>query len=92
MGTFVIAKYHSEVAGEATGSVDYQVRFFEKDSLEEIEARLKIEQPQEYKNSYGETVRWPFDETVAVEVEPRLEDGEEIIGFITGPLEETQEA
>jgi len=91
MGTFVIVKYHSETAGESTGSVDYQVRYFERESVDEIKKRLCTEKPQEYKNSSGETVRWLFDETVAIEVDPRMQDGEEIIGFITGEPRELKD-
>jgi hypothetical protein len=90
MGIFVIAKYHCEVAGASTDSVDYQVRYFEHGSPDEIEARLIAERPQEYKNLAGETARWPFDEIVAVEIDPILGDGEEIIGFITGTPPEKQ--
>jgi len=84
MGTFVIAKYHCEVAGEPTGSADYEVRYFATNSPGEIQGRLASAPPNEYKNSDGETVRWIFDETMAIEVNPALRDGEEIIGFITG--------
>ncbi len=84
MGTFVIAKYHCEIAGVTTDSVDYQVRYFDTASSEEVMSRLEDELPQEYENIDGETVRWLFDETMAIEVNPSFKDGEEIIGFITG--------
>ncbi len=84
MPILVIAAYHCEVAGEPTGSVDYQVRYFNSDSLEEVRSRLHSEEPQAYKNVYKQEVRWLFDNTVAVEFEPELEDGKEVIGFITG--------
>ena len=90
MGTFIIAKYHCEVDGETTDGVDYQVRYFDTVSPEEIINRLQSEQPNEYENNRGETVRWIFDETMAIEVNPSLRDGEEIIGFITGTKIETK--
>ena len=91
MGTFVIAKYHCEVAGETTDSVDYQVRYFDKASPEEVMSRLEGERPHEYENCDGETVRWLFDETMAIEVDPTFKDGEEIIGFITGTPTEIED-
>ena len=84
MSILVIAAYHCEVAGKPTNSVDYQVRHFASDSLDEVTARLRREPPVAYKNRYGQKVRWVFDETVAAEFDPRFEDGAEVIGFITG--------
>ena len=84
MPILVIAAYHCEVAGKPTDSVDYQVRYFDSDSLDEVMSRLRSEQPQAYKNVYKQEVRWLFDDTVAVEFEPKLRDGTEVIGFITG--------
>jgi hypothetical protein len=84
MPILVIAAYHCEVAGKPTASVDYQVRYFDSDSLDEVMSRLRNEEPQAYKSVYKQEVRWLFDDTVAVEFEPELEDGKEAIGFITG--------
>ena len=84
MPTLVIAAYSCEVAGEPTDSIDYQVRFFESNDVEAIASRLRLEEPIAYKNCNGEDVRWIFDETMAVEVDPRFDDGAELIGFITG--------
>ena len=83
MPTIVIAAYSCEVAGEPTDSVDYQVRYFESGDVDEISRRLH-EESVTYKNSDGQDVRWVFDETIAVEANPRFEDGSELIGFITG--------
>ena len=84
MSILVIAAYHCEVAGKPTGSIDYQVRHFASDSLDDVIAGLQAEPPQAYRNCYKQQVRWIFDDTVAVEFDPRLEDGQEVIGFITG--------
>jgi hypothetical protein len=81
---FVIAAYKCEVAGKLTDSVDYQVRYFTGDSIKDVFERLQNEKPNCYSNCYGDEVRWAFEDTVALEIDPRLEDGEEIIGFITG--------
>ena len=51
-------------------------------------ARLRGELPQAYMNCYKQEVRWLFDGTVAVEFDPKLEDGKEVIGFITGRSKE----
>ncbi len=84
MPILVIAKYHCEVAGEPTESLDYRVRYFDADSIEEVMTRLRSDKPTSYTNIDGQTVSWCFDDTVAVEYEPKLEDGKEVIGFITG--------
>lgn len=90
MSLLVIACYHCEVAGERTDSVDYQVRFFATDDEGEVVRRLQAQPPNSYKNSSGETVSWIFDETVAIQYDPELKDGAEVIGFITGkPKERT---
>src|SRR5438874_11214290 len=84
MSILVIAAYHCEVAGKPTDSVDYQVRHFSSDSLDDVTARLRAEPPQAYKNCYKQEVRWLLDDTVAIEFDPKYEDGNEVIGFITG--------
>lgn len=84
MAIFTIAAYNCHVAGKPTDSVDYQVRYFTSDSIDEVMLRLRSEEPVVYQNCYGEEVRWIFDDTVAIEYDPQIEDGKEIIGFITG--------
>ena len=78
---------HSRVslqsAGVLTDSVDYQVRYFASDSIDDVMSRLRTEQAQTYKNSDGEDVTWVFNNTVAVEFDPNFKDGAEVIGFIT---------
>lgn len=84
MPTLVIAAYHCEVAGVETESVDYQVRYFTSDDIDQVVIRLKEEAPATYKNPFGEEVRWVFKDTVATGLYPQLSDGAELIGFITG--------
>jgi len=84
MSMLVIAKYHCEVAGKATDDVDYQVRYFESDDEDEVVQRLRSEDSNSYKNPSGETVSWVFDGTEAFQHDPKLKDGVEVIGFITG--------
>jgi len=84
MAILVIAKYHCEVAGKTTDSVDYQVRYFETGNENEAVQLLRCEKPTSYKNSSGELVSWIFDGTEAIEHDPKFKDGAEIIGFITG--------
>ena len=92
MSIIVIAAYQCEVAGEPTDDIDYQVRYFDSNSIEEIMSRLHNEKPHNYKNVFGEEVRWLFHDTVSVEYDPKLQDGEEIIGFITGKKKTTEPA
>jgi hypothetical protein len=71
--------------------LDYQVRYFASDSIDEVMTRLRTEPRHTYKNSEGEDVVWVFDGTAAVEFDPDFKDGAEIIGFITGRPRETTE-
>jgi hypothetical protein len=87
----VLAAYCCEVAGKVTDSVDYQVRYFDSNSLEDVVSRLRSEKPHTYRNVYDQEVRWFFHDTVAVNFEPQLRDGAELIGFITGNTNRTTE-
>jgi hypothetical protein len=89
MSMLVIARYHCEVAGKATESLDYRVKFFESDDLDEVTARLRGEQPCTYENALNEAVSWIFDDIVATQFDPQLVNGKELIGFITGRPQET---
>jgi hypothetical protein len=71
--------------------MDYQVRYFASDSIDEVMSRLRSEPPHSYKNSDGEDVVWVFDDTAAVEFDPDFKDGAEVIGFITGRPREITE-
>lgn len=82
MATYIIAKYICEVDGEATDFVDYQVRYFHTATEEEALEQLKTTEPETYTNEEEQTVRWIFQETKAVEVDPPLDDGDELIGFV----------
>lgn len=82
MPLLVVAAYHCEVAGETADIVDYRVRYFESDLVDEVASRLRGEPPQTYMNPAGEEVRWIFRETVAVETDPVFADGNEVIGFV----------
>ena len=87
MSIVVIAAYHCEVAGKPTRGVDYQVRYFGSDSLEEVAAHLRSEQPQAYQNCCHQEVRWLFDDTLAavpVESDPTLEDGKPVSRPLAG--------
>ena len=88
MGIYAIVKYICEVAGKPTDTVDYQVRYFSTNHTEVVKKRLNKEEPSEYKNYKGETVRWTLEELMSIEIDPALDDGEEIIGFITGSQKE----
>ena len=78
-----IVAFRCEVAGVSTDSIDIQVRYFEADSLEEIEARLHAEPVQSYTNSDGELVVWPLVGMLSAESFSDQPDGAEVVGFIT---------
>ena len=84
MSILVVAAYRCVIAGKPFDDVDYQVRYFDSDSLEEVMVRLRSEKPLSYKNKYGEVVRWVFEDIRAIESKPELQDGKEAIGFIAG--------
>ena len=84
MPILVIADYNCDVADKSSGSIDYQVRYFTSNDIDEVMERLRSEPPCTYKNCYGQDVTWTFHDAVAVEYDPRFADGDEIIGFITG--------
>jgi len=88
MPVLVIARYRCEVAGQATDSLDYQVKYFDAEAAEEVIERLRAEEPPTYRNADDEEVQWIFDEIVATEPNPELVDGKELIGFITGRPQE----
>ncbi len=83
MPILAIVQYHCEIAGEETNSLDFQVRYFDTDSEEELLQQLKTENDRSYKNPDGEIVDWIFDQIISIEHDPKFEDGEELIGFIT---------
>ena len=78
------------MANEPTDSVDYQVRSYDICINEtiDLEALLKAEEPNSYLNEAKEPVVWKFTEILAIEWEPELEHGKEVIGFITGKPKE----
>jgi hypothetical protein len=79
-----IVAFRCEVAGEATDSIDIQVRYLEAESAEEIDRRLRGEPVQSYLNEEGEVVRWPLVNVLAAEKFSHEADGSEVVGFITG--------
>ncbi|WP_078082615.1 hypothetical protein [Microbulbifer mangrovi] len=82
-----IAAYKAEIDGKATGSIDFQVRFFQ--ALDEEQAKLFLlgEEPTCYKNESGELVCWCFERLVAFSEYSDPENGEELVGFITNSSE-----
>jgi len=84
MSILVVAAYRCVIAGKPFDDVDYQVRYFDSDSLDEVMARLRSEKPLAYRNIYRQVVRWVFEDIRAIESKPELQDGKEAIGFIAG--------
>ena len=87
----LIACYNCFVEGGATGSVDYQVKFYDVPEHCNLAEMLVKEPTVTYKNDVGEMVEWRFAELVATEWEPKFESGEEVLGFITGKPELAKE-
>ena len=80
----LIARYDCYVAGEPTDSVDYQVRVYDVQEDADLDSMLRSEPVHRYRNEAGDEVEWRFVEVVASEWNPSFEQGEEVIGFVTG--------
>ena len=77
-----IAAYQCQIDGVATGSVDFQVRYFNLPGPEDVEAALKSEPVHQYQNDLGQTVAWPLQQVPNIQGLLEVEQGTEIIGFI----------
>ena len=87
----LVARYDCFVAGKSSESVDYQVRYYDLPESTDLNEMLRKEPVHCYTNEDSEHVEWRFSELVSVEWEPKFEQGEEVIGFITGRPTATQE-
>ncbi len=75
--------YGCTIAGEASGSVDVQVRVVDADSVEGVEQELRAEPIHEYENEYGESVSWPLVSVLDVKpLSAAAESGTEVAGAI----------
>jgi Domain of unknown function (DUF6968) len=84
MPYLAMAAYKCDVAGEATDSLDIQVRYFERGTMREVEEALRSEQPHSYENEGGQIVSWSLANIFAIEHFDKPKSGAEVIGFITG--------
>ena len=76
--------YGCIVGGKASDSVDIQVRIFDSTSIEDVDAALKAEQPNEYRNEFDQLVSWPLTTILDIQrLEKNVESGEEVAGAIT---------
>ena len=80
----LIARYDCFVDDQPTNKVDYQVKYYELTPDVNIERLLQNEPVDSYEGAEGNLVEWRFNEICAIEWEPKLENGSEVIGFITG--------
>ncbi len=87
----VIVVYCAVIGDQPTGSLDFQVRYFEDSAPENVRQILQSEKTVEDLNDQQETVRWEFCKLMAIEPydSASMESGAELIGFIA-PLEELQ--
>jgi hypothetical protein len=84
-GTLAIVAYRSVVGGAAQSSLDVQVRWFDDEDADRVQAKLRAEPAHTYRNPTGEEVIWELAEILAVEpFDPSTpaDSGEEIAGFI----------
>jgi len=79
-----IVVYRSEVSGAHGALLDFQTRFFEADSEEEVIEKIESEAPCSYPNDHGENVNWLLSSIMAVGEMCDLVSGEELVGFISG--------
>ena len=77
-----IAAYQCQIDGVATGSVDFQVRYFDLPSPEDVEVALRSEPLHHYQNDLGQTVSWPLQQIPNIQGLSQIKQGTEIIGFI----------
>ncbi|QDA56467.1 hypothetical protein [Thermomonas aquatica] len=77
-----IAAYQCQIDGLPTGSIDFQVRYFNVDQPEDVELALRSEPTHEYQNHLGQTVSWPLQAIPNIQGILPIEQGSEIIGFI----------
>lgn len=75
--------YRCRVAGVLTGSLDFQVRWFDGVDATEARRRVENEVAHTYENREGEPVSWELAEVLAVERFAPTDSGAEVIGFIT---------
>ena len=77
-----IAAYQCQIDGTPTGSIDFQVRYFNLPNPEEVEAALRSEPIHQYKNDLGQIVSWPLRAIPNIQGILPIEQGSEITGFI----------
>ena len=77
-----IAAYQCQIDGVPTGSVDFQVRYFNLLEAKDVETALRAEPTQHYHNHLGQTVSWPLQAIPNIQGVLPIKQGNEIIGFI----------
>ena len=77
-----IAAYQCQIDGVPTGSVDFQVRYFNVPGPDDVETALRSEPLHEYKNHLDQTVSWPLQAIPNIQGISPIQQGGEIIGFI----------
>ena len=77
-----IVAYRCLVAGAPTGSLDFQVRWFQAEDKATLRGLIESEPAQHYNNGDGEGVSWELAHILAVEEFSPNQSSEEVIGFI----------
>ena len=63
-----IVLYRCLVDNEATGTIDFQVRYYEGANKEAVKARILRERMTYHQSSDNRTTKWVLDEIAAIEI------------------------
>jgi hypothetical protein len=86
-GLLAMVAYRCLVEGSPTGSLDFQVRWFQSTNPNEVRASLIAEPFHRYSNPVGEAVSWELVDVLAIEPFDPSECGSEVVGFIASAKE-----
>jgi len=89
---FAILLYRCYVESEYTGDIDISFRYFEKNSIDELNLVIQQDKEHEYRNSDGKQVKWMLDEVIQIDEIEKLISGDEVVGFICNEADFIQKA
>jgi hypothetical protein len=80
---FALILYRCFIESAYTGDIDICCRYYEKNSLDEVNLAIQQDKEHGYKNNDGEQVKWVLDEIIQIDEVERLMSGDEVVGFIS---------
>ena len=80
---FALILYRCFIESVYTGDIDICCRYYEKNSLDEVNLAIQQDKEHEYKNNEGEQVKWALDEIIQIDEVERFISGGEVVGFIS---------